>query len=429
MCTNPRTLRLQPTENGSLAWRYGVGYQRNNEVVVPCGKCAECLKKRQNDVMCRCYAEGKNAKSMHFLTMTYKEEELPIAQTLHSVDTETGEIIRESDPELVPDDHIEYARNLVIHCETSPRIVDVPAFLDAEGKPLFEGKEFFVRYTASLNNRDPRLAIKRFRTTWRRNHPDVPLEFRYYLCGEYGQKNTRRPHYHMLTFGLTDEQVAALAAEWPYGDILVEKCKEVNEDGSNGYANVSRYVGKYSAKGCFNNPAYLAGLVPRSRCSSSRSFGASTLTDEAIKRYLALDVYSYNPDDVVSLREHPQLQEILSTIKDRMVFDIQYTNKSSGEVKTIHFPLPKSFQRKIFNYSRKNGYDSYSAIRYFYSDFVRDSAIEHCTEEFKEFCFNSGTEDYSMACVEYDQRQKSILQDREKAAEASHIQFYQKSIY
>lgn len=443
MCTNPRTLRLRPTENGSLAWRYGVGYQRNNEVVVPCGKCAECLKKRQNDIMCRCYAQGKEAKSMHFITMTYKEEELPIAQTIYKVDKETGEITRISDPELLPDEKVDYPRYLVTHCEVSPRIVDVPCYLDSEKQPqtkipgsiasLLEDlsdEAYFVRFTASLNSRDPRLAIKRFRTTWGRSHPDDPLDFKYYLCGEYGQKNTRRPHYHMLTFGLTDDQVNALAAEWHYGDILVEKCNETNNDGSNGYANVSRYVGKYSAKGMFNNPAYLSGCVPRSRCSASRGFGVDTLSDEAIKRYLALDVYDYDPNDVLALKRDPRLPKILETIKSRMVYNIDYTNyQKDKERKIVPFPLPKSFQRKIFNYSRKYGYDSYSAIRYFYTDFVRDSASEHSVEEFKEFCSDYSSEDYSLACIEYEKCKKIELQNREQAAKASHIQFYQKSIY
>lgn len=446
MCTNPRTLRLRPTadNNGSLCWKYGLGYQTRNEVVVPCGKCAECLKKRQNDIMCRCYAEGKSASSMHFLTMTYKEEELPIAQTLHMVDRETGEITRISDPELIEDEKLlKFARDLVIHCEESPRIVDVPCLLDSEGRACvgvrdevlsfgqhFSDFDYFVRFTASLCNRDPRLAIKRFRTSWRRLHSEIPLDFKYYLCGEYGQKNTRRPHYHMLTFGLSEEQVQALASEWPYGDILVEKCNETNSDGSNGYANVSRYVGKYSAKGCFNNPAYLSGIVPRSRCSSSRGFGIDTLDDKAIERYLALDTYDYDPNDVVSLKSDPRLPEILRTIKERMVYLVDFTNyKKDSEKKVIPFPLPKSFQRKIFNYSRKNGYDTYSAIRYFYSDFVRDSASEHCVEEFKEFCSNLSTEDYSMACIEYESRKRVELQNRESAAKASHIQFYQKSIY
>lgn len=38
---------------------------------------------------------------------------------------------------------------------------------------------------------------------------------KYLVCGEYGPNGTKRPHYHMILFGLTDYQVKAYLDTWP----------------------------------------------------------------------------------------------------------------------------------------------------------------------------------------------------------------------
>lgn len=68
--------------------------------------------------------------------------------------------------------------------------------------------------------------------------------FRYYLCGEYGEAGTKRPHYHVITFGLripdryewlhTDSSVQCrsdtLERTWQKGFILCDR------DGASGHA-------------------------------------------------------------------------------------------------------------------------------------------------------------------------------------------------
>lgn len=60
-------------------------------------------------------------------------------------------------------------------------------------------------------------------------------KFRYFLASEYG-KNTKRPHYHMLTF--SDEEIPWQDL-WPYGNVI----DVVQNDGS------LKYVTKYILKG------------------------------------------------------------------------------------------------------------------------------------------------------------------------------------
>lgn len=57
--------------------------------IFPCGKCPECLRKRQNDWVFRLSQEKKHATSAVFLTLTYSEENLifgEIHPTLHKRD-------------------------------------------------------------------------------------------------------------------------------------------------------------------------------------------------------------------------------------------------------------------------------------------------------------------------------------------------------
>ena len=50
---------------------YNYKYLKN---MVPCGKCSQCLGKRQSDLAARCAAEARSKGSMCFVTLTYDNE-------------------------------------------------------------------------------------------------------------------------------------------------------------------------------------------------------------------------------------------------------------------------------------------------------------------------------------------------------------------
>lgn len=64
MCISPIRIR-HPTENKFLD--------------VPCGRCPECLKKRRQDWVLRNSVEFENCSSAIFVTLTYDDKHLPIA--------------------------------------------------------------------------------------------------------------------------------------------------------------------------------------------------------------------------------------------------------------------------------------------------------------------------------------------------------------
>lgn len=72
MCVKPITLRR----------RLG---NRTITEVLPCGKCAECLKKRQNGYMCRCIEEARKRGNIWFITLTYANDHLPIVKGVPSL--------------------------------------------------------------------------------------------------------------------------------------------------------------------------------------------------------------------------------------------------------------------------------------------------------------------------------------------------------
>ena len=63
----------------------------NDVIPVPCGKCIECLKNRQAAFVSRALTEAEDKGSFVFVTLTYDEEHLPIAQSLWRVSKSTGE--------------------------------------------------------------------------------------------------------------------------------------------------------------------------------------------------------------------------------------------------------------------------------------------------------------------------------------------------
>lgn len=67
MCEKPITLRV----DGSF-------YKRTRSILVPCGKCPQCLAVYQNNWYIRFLWESKRHKSMVFFTLTYAPENVPV---------------------------------------------------------------------------------------------------------------------------------------------------------------------------------------------------------------------------------------------------------------------------------------------------------------------------------------------------------------
>lgn len=207
-------------EDGSVSAHY----------LIPCGHCLGCRQQQANEWTNRLLMESKYHDSMHFVTLTYNDEHLPVS--FHE-DIDTGELIG----------------------------------------------------GFSLSKRDCQLFFKRLR----RAFPDDRI--RYYLAGEYGP-NTGRPHYHAILFGLHPDDLMPFGRSETGNQYYISET--LQRVWQNGFVSIEpandftiRYVTGYITKklGAHPNAEYeKKGLTPPFSLSSRRpGLGLSYLEDHLEK--------------------------------------------------------------------------------------------------------------------------------------------------
>lgn len=138
-----RARHVNSSGKRSIVFKKSEGYA-DLPVVVACGQCVGCRLECSRQWAMRCMHEAQLHLSNSFITLTYRDEDLPFKHLL-CYDVKTK-------------------------------------------KPIFGG---------SLRKKDFQDFMKRLRER-------VPGRFSYFHCGEYGER-FRRPHYHALLFGLDFE--------------------------------------------------------------------------------------------------------------------------------------------------------------------------------------------------------------------------------
>lgn len=169
MCLSPLTIKVSD-------------YRGNRTIQVPCGKCVECLKTKQNDYMVRIVEEMQQAGKSCFVTLTYSNDTVPYIER--------------------------------------------------------EGKRFNVVWKDDIKD-----WIKRFRTNYERKTGKKGI--RYFLCSEYGPK-THRPHYHAIFFGLSKCDMQLALDDWTsrFGFVLAKDVDYLNTDISVVARYVAKYAVK-----------------------------------------------------------------------------------------------------------------------------------------------------------------------------------------
>lgn len=141
MCLFPVTIKTKDS--------FGVDVNQT----VPCGKCIECLKDRQNSWKIRLQEEARDHKYVYFFTLTYRDDTVPFT---------------------FDDDG-----NKVLHVRKS----------------------------------DIQLWIKRHRISYQR-YFKRDIDFKYFICSEYGP-NTGRPHYHGIIFtDISPTFITSMFSDW-----------------------------------------------------------------------------------------------------------------------------------------------------------------------------------------------------------------------
>lgn len=130
----------------------------SEDVLVPCGKCSDCKKRRVFSWVFRLQEEDKVSSSSYFITLTYETLNLPV--------TKNG---------LFTLDH-----------------------------------EDFQKFMKKLRKKQPWKEITDKKGKVKR----VQTKLKYYMVGEYGEKR-KRPHYHVILFNL--ENTDNIADSWSLG--------------------------------------------------------------------------------------------------------------------------------------------------------------------------------------------------------------------
>lgn len=361
MCTNPITIpRKSGIDNSSRFSRFypssapkylGDSIPKKNDLItVPCGKCVECLKTRQNDLACRCVREAQKFGSMSFVTLTYEDKYLPLSITLRRWDKETGEFVDCTSPEILVEDGTPDSVEFVKSCRGAilglpsgpfPRRYSIEA-------PFNGFDDFYYEYviTPSLSRRDVRLWLKSSRVRFEREFGHKLPEFSYVVVGEYGPK-TCRPHYHLAFFGLPFKTVIWLCSQWQYGFTNYKDVNAVNEDGSNGFELASRYIGKYMSKGKFECDSVKCKQAQKPRLCLSKHLG-SDVSPELVHYFRCYDLFGEY--DIVSCKlvksgeylSENQFKVLSDEIKKRNKFSVPSANG------VFSFRLPMCLIKKIW---------------------------------------------------------------------------------
>lgn len=361
MCThpiyikNPKAGRLQYLPSWNYDWKGRYFDTSLSGFTVPCGKCLDCLHRKQMSRVPQYVRELEQHKDNVFVTLTYRNSRVPLALSIQdkrfSVDYDTGEVVSYFDSSVVKildeEDKSVYLPLFGYKLSGKLKSFSVDNFIDNET----------WRITPSLNREDVRLYIKRKRIEFKRAGNE--LDFKYICIGEYGPR-TSRPHYHLLVCGMDYSTANLFFKDWSldFGFVCI---KTVSRDYGlkngqkvkDGYMAVSRYVSKYMSKGCFECDCVRFGWVQKCRVMVSVGFGCQ-LTDKE---------YSYYSPAVFS----------------SSFVDVVLSKRNYFSVSGVKYPLPSSWKRRLrFKLVKYDSYDELlqkSVVRYRYAPIPLQIAV------------------------------------------------------
>jgi hypothetical protein len=185
-------------------------------ISVPCGKCMMCRVRRTSEWTYRLILESYYWEHSSFYTLTYDDKHVPI-----------------------------------LHNET--------IFKDEEGRTAYWQKE-----GAALT-----LYPKDLQDFFKRLRKNTKKEFKYFCCGEYGDRDGR-PHYHAILLGIrprTDEQ--EIADAWGQGLVQGKPFLRQRAQYAAGYVQKKIYGGETkiiqsirNEKGSIIDSREVKGVIP-----------------------------------------------------------------------------------------------------------------------------------------------------------------------
>lgn len=223
---------------------------------VPCGKCAECVSKYQNDWSFRLSYESKRWKNVFFATFTYDDDHCP-----HVTIGDNTENLNNIKWHL---DHLTRNKELNRHWHNPTKYNEY----------LFSSRLTETSLIPSVSRIDITKFLKRLREQYYRATGER-LIMKYFICSEYGP-NTLRPHYHGLFFGNFDMHTFQqyVVDSWCFGNVndphIITGTRGINSD----IEKVTSYVAKYCSKPAeYENPYVYYGYVLKPFRAISKGIG------------------------------------------------------------------------------------------------------------------------------------------------------------
>lgn len=430
-CLRPITIPYKGIPNRPYLLRAGLHQPDHHVMTVPCGKCIECVRSRQDSIAVRCVAEANKRGSMVFVTLTYDDKYLPLTSTLCKVNADTGEFEMLTSPQFVAsssvDDYLDLRDKFSkVRAGQKPRYLDfdIPEFDEFD-----KGYHYFYRVTPSVCRDDVRLWLKRCRVRHSRLFGGPLPDFTYMVCQEYGPK-TCRPHYHLVFFGLSEMNVYWLCEQWKFGFYKVQEVKKVNKDGTSGFDACANYVGKYISKGVFECESVKDCFAQKPRVMSSKGIGDNLINDGMVSYMCGFDLFGKFDIDSLRFAESGrclskiELAELIKEIPKRLVFSTDGKH---------YYAFPRLLRNKIFYVKEsvyKDGCEIYRPSRLWalVSDAIQREFAMLREREFQEFLSRNSERSIDEVVASYESSLQNTLLVEEDARIENLRQFYQKSV-
>lgn len=189
MCVNPVRIKNPRLD-----------FDINNDRIffdVPCGHCVECVQKKiidwQNRMFFQWLYGEKTGGCSYFLTLTYAPKFVPKFYPFryeknYSISSKTRFIYRSYFESI--------SKVAKVSKENRKKMTLI--LYNHQSSFEFVQRKKPISFRLCFSHRDLQLFFKRLRSQFSRDGIDI--SFKYFVASEYGEHNTKRPHYHVILF-------------------------------------------------------------------------------------------------------------------------------------------------------------------------------------------------------------------------------------